>query len=68
MLARAVESLVEAVAAGDADAVALLDEGLPARTSVSVCAVFTDGAETGPEVETGHERIVALLGSRRVHE
>ena len=33
---------------------------------VSVRASFPDGAETGSEVETGHERIAALLRSRRV--
>jgi ankyrin repeat protein len=33
---------------------------------VSVRATFPDGAETGAEVETGHEQIVALLRSRRV--
>lgn len=33
---------------------------------VSVRAVFPDGAETGSEVETGHERVVALLRSRKL--
>jgi hypothetical protein len=33
---------------------------------VAVRAVFPDGAETGSEVETGHEQIAALLRSRRV--
>jgi hypothetical protein len=33
---------------------------------VSVRASFPDGAETGAEVETGHEQIAALLRSRRV--
>ena len=33
---------------------------------VSVCASFPDGAETGAEVETGHEQIAELLRSRRV--
>ena len=31
---------------------------------VSVRASFPDGAETGAEVETGHEQIAALLRSR----
>jgi uncharacterized protein len=35
---------------------------------VSVRASFPDGAETGAEVETGHEQIAALLRSRRVPE